>query len=553
MYAACLIITSAVLGVDFGYQTTDQGQLECVVQIEPEALERLKAGEAIQVGIPPQIDRIEVFRIQVGSDSLNLPVTYEKPVSDRANDVGLIPTEAPKLTSPPEVASEADIKPSLGDELAQYIPRSTNELPYGATQPATGASSHNTTNPGSTTATNLPPIPGADERYGNTASNGSRFSVPNTPGSPYNAVQTSGTTPITPTAGTSTTPGSTPTSGNQYSTTGSPTGGAANNSAAVNGTENRWNTSSGTNTGSTAGTPTQTGGTTAGTTGATNPYRFNNQTTTGSNNNSGVVSPSDSWVGQSGSGTGNSTNTGGTQNGTNNGNMAPPLNNSTGGYNYGTGSQQQPQQPNNNNNTTPNNGVPNFDNSWLTGAFGNNNQQNGGTTAPYSPLPNTNQQQQGNGQVGQQPPYGQQYPNNNYNNQQQMPPQQQYGPYPNNNYANQVPYNQYGNQPNYGYNVPASYQQPYMQPPVQQVASLPPPASSPTQTTGTTTGDAKETEKEIVYEKVTELPTWWPLLAFGALISFGANFYMFTTSQEFRRKYQDLLEDVRDLRTLSND
>ena len=56
-------------------------------------------------------------------------------------------------------------------------------------------------------------------------------------------------------------------------------------------------------------------------------------------------------------------------------------------------------------------------------------------------------------------------------------------------------------------------------------------------------------EKEIVRDP----PDWWQLLAVGFLISVCLNGYMFMTSQDFRRKYQDLLEDVRDLRSLSND
>lgn len=544
VYAACLLITSAVLGVDFGYQPTESGQLEYIIQIEPEAIEKLKSGEAIQVGLPPNVQRVQVFRVQVGDAELPkiLPTSYEEPVNERTNDIGLMPTETPKLTAPPETTSAADTKPALGEELAQYIPRQTRTLPSGATEPVQPSTS-TATNTGSS----FPAIPGAEERYGGaTSTSGSRFSVPATPGSPYGAVQTSGTTPLgsvpTPPA-TSTNTGST--SGSQYSVGSTSTPGstaAGSGSTATSGTN--WNATT-QNSGTT--------GTTNSGTSATNPYRFN-QPATGTNQSApDLISPSDSnnWVSNTGQNTtgstygNNQTNTGTNQTGQTGGTMTSP-NNTGGGYTYpGTGGTQQQ-----NNNPSGNNINP--ENPWLTGAW-NNQNLNTGNTAPYSPLPNSNQNTQQQPQNNQQPPYNNQQPPAGYNNQQQQPPYN--GNYVNNNYG-QPPYN-YGANPNYQYNnqQPPYYPGQYAQVAWNQPAGTAPPVQQTpaTTTTASVTTPEKEIVEKVVEKEVEKLPSWWPFLAFGFLLSFCANGYMFLISHDFQRKYQDLLEDVRDLRTMSND
>ncbi len=558
MYAACLLISSAVLGVDFGYQTTDQNQVECVVQIEPEAIEHLKTGKAIQIEMPPNAERVEVFRVQIGSEKLNLPVTYEKPVDDNfdeISEIGLAPTKTPVLRAPPEPGSVADTKPTLGDEMAQYIPRSTRTPPSGASSPAPTSSSSTAAN---NTGDTLPTIPGAAERYGGAPSSAaSRFSVPSTPGSPYNTTQASATSPVGSPGNSSTSPSS-PTSPNGTSSLPSPpstTGSAANTGTPATG-GNSWSASTSNN--NTAGnTQSPTGNTGQSTNGTSNQFRFNQQPSSTNQPAPDLISPSDSnnWVsnnGQSNNGSNygnnlpNQGNTGNTQSGNN---MSPPNNNSNNGFPYNNGS-QQPNQPNNNQN--PQNGSG--DNSWLTGAW--NNNQNNGSSAPYSPVPNTNQPPQNN-----QPPYNNQYQGPNYNNPQQPPYN---GNYVNNAYG-QPPYNGYGPNQFYGQNVPASYQAPFPQQqlPAHQVASLPPTpatqqpvAQQPTTATPASPSEpAKEPKesKETDTKPVEPLPTWWPFLAFGFLLSFCANGYMFIISQDFQRKYQDLLEDVRDLRTMSND
>lgn len=85
----------------------------------------------------------------------------------------------------------------------------------------------------------------------------------------------------------------------------------------------------------------------------------------------------------------------------------------------------------------------------------------------------------------------------------------------------------------------------------------PPPA------TQVSTGSARADEKpdspsdtpapskpEVVTEVKVEAPEWWFMVAIGFMMSLFFNFWSWKVSQEIRQKYDDLLEDVRDMRSL---
>lgn len=70
MHAAALFVATAVLGVNFGWQPTRTGELEYIIQIEPELIDSLLAGEAVASEIPPELGGVRKFRIQLGRDPL---------------------------------------------------------------------------------------------------------------------------------------------------------------------------------------------------------------------------------------------------------------------------------------------------------------------------------------------------------------------------------------------------------------------------------------------------------------------------------------------------
>jgi len=70
MQGLAIVLAAASLGVDYGWQTTDDGALEYIIQIEPELLIALQKGEAIVSEIHPDVAGVRRFRIQIGSQPL---------------------------------------------------------------------------------------------------------------------------------------------------------------------------------------------------------------------------------------------------------------------------------------------------------------------------------------------------------------------------------------------------------------------------------------------------------------------------------------------------
>ena len=81
MNAMILLLASVTVGVDVGWQPLAGGGFEYIIQIEPETLESLKAGNDIISEIPPELVGVRRYRITVGTG----PV--------------------PRIGTPPEVAS----------------------------------------------------------------------------------------------------------------------------------------------------------------------------------------------------------------------------------------------------------------------------------------------------------------------------------------------------------------------------------------------------------------------------------------------------------------
>ena len=60
-------LAAAMVGVDVGWRRLPDGGMEYIIQIEPQTLEALRAGEAIQSYVPAEAGDIRSYRIEVGS------------------------------------------------------------------------------------------------------------------------------------------------------------------------------------------------------------------------------------------------------------------------------------------------------------------------------------------------------------------------------------------------------------------------------------------------------------------------------------------------------
>lgn len=57
-------------GVDVGWERRPEGGMEYIIQLDPQTLELLRAGEAIQSDIPPAAGEVRSYRIVVGAKQL---------------------------------------------------------------------------------------------------------------------------------------------------------------------------------------------------------------------------------------------------------------------------------------------------------------------------------------------------------------------------------------------------------------------------------------------------------------------------------------------------
>lgn len=96
MHSLALLVAAASLGVDYGWQPAEDGQLEYIIQLEPTVLPLLKQGQEIVSEIHPDAKGVRRFRILVGKGDLpreSLPVAA--PASE--------PEAEPEPEQPPEV------------------------------------------------------------------------------------------------------------------------------------------------------------------------------------------------------------------------------------------------------------------------------------------------------------------------------------------------------------------------------------------------------------------------------------------------------------------
>ncbi|TWT29843.1 hypothetical protein [Blastopirellula retiformator] len=488
MYAAALLLATAAVGVDTGWQPAqdDPQSVQYIIQIEPEVLQKmLRDGTPIDSIVPPDVPGgvIRCFRVQLGEDELprEMPAVakagYNAEIeNDNATLHKMVEAEPLALNPAPDNRSAASTAAPALDTLAQSpTPRYSSALsPGGSTFPSSSAGAGTPLNPTTRTAN-------AADANPSLSGTGSSFSIPG--GSTTTPVRSS--TPSSRFAP-STPATSTPTANSARSST-YPRSGSSNTPTSNPSSEYPQYTSPPLNT-PTRNDTVPLGGTSNG----GNSYgRFSDSyATPGSSNN---YSPGQSGANNSGNLTPiNSTPPSANnnpQNNNNGGNYTPPSNN------------QQQQPPNNNNNYQQ---------------PGNNYQQPPQQQQPYPQQPPVPYSQPGYVNTFQPNPY---MPNMGY------PPQ--YNPY-----LAALP----------GFGAPA------LTPPAQQqpAAQTPPPAAQPP-APSPSDRPARDLEEEPTKPaEPVERPYW--MLVIVAFLSLGFNIYMGWMVVDFRTKYRDILAGFRELK-----
>ena len=78
MFVHVLGISTLIVGINVGWQPIPEGGMEYIIQLDPQTLDALKAGETIQSDIPPGAGHVRTYKIIMGTKKLpriNQPTT----------------------------------------------------------------------------------------------------------------------------------------------------------------------------------------------------------------------------------------------------------------------------------------------------------------------------------------------------------------------------------------------------------------------------------------------------------------------------------------------
>ncbi len=116
MYGMAVLLSLATLGVDYGWQPTESGELEYIIQIEPELLDAMRNGSEIVSVIHPDVQGIRQFRIRVGDGELpRVGKTAEAAAADHA---AVQPDTKPSV-NPQAFGIPPDVTPRIGKPSPQ--------------------------------------------------------------------------------------------------------------------------------------------------------------------------------------------------------------------------------------------------------------------------------------------------------------------------------------------------------------------------------------------------------------------------------------------------
>jgi|GEM_PF-5945029 len=109
MQTLAILLTTAALGVDFGWQGQEDGQTEYIIQIEPELIESLAEGQEITSEIHPEAGDVRRFSIRIGTGPV--PRETRRPVGEQSAPDGVA---RPMMTSDGGAGRPAGEHPSGG-------------------------------------------------------------------------------------------------------------------------------------------------------------------------------------------------------------------------------------------------------------------------------------------------------------------------------------------------------------------------------------------------------------------------------------------------------
>lgn len=142
MFGTVLCMATMVLGIDVGWQPDAEGDLQYLIQLEPEIAQRMFEGKAIEVNVRPEHQgTVRHFRFQVGRDVLpreELPaplLVVKKTAAKDSNQLmgsafGRTPHDVTtaKVPDPVELKFEAGSKESTPPPEKPFVKPSAKDL-----------------------------------------------------------------------------------------------------------------------------------------------------------------------------------------------------------------------------------------------------------------------------------------------------------------------------------------------------------------------------------------------------------------------------------------
>lgn len=171
---AFILAAAAVsaLGVDVGWQKTDNGEMEYIIQLEPHQVKTLKKGDVIEVGVRPDLRNVRRYRIVVGEDELpqesaapkltiGSPAYSAKPL-ERPGDFSIV---VPKNAKGQPLWSEPAISPGRSSQATFEEPEIYGADATSSSGVADAADSHPDTTAPPDDAGTFSAVANEDSRY----------------------------------------------------------------------------------------------------------------------------------------------------------------------------------------------------------------------------------------------------------------------------------------------------------------------------------------------------------------------------------------------------
>jgi hypothetical protein len=143
MYALLICVAATAVGIDGGWRRMPEGGMEYIIQIEPEMLDALRAGKAVQSDIPPAAGEVRSYRVIVGTATLPretppAPSQPTTPVRPNVPDRKESQLAAPRTLTPDPAGKPLSELPAIFVEQPGTTPAAKSQSqPSAETQPET--------------------------------------------------------------------------------------------------------------------------------------------------------------------------------------------------------------------------------------------------------------------------------------------------------------------------------------------------------------------------------------------------------------------------------